>query len=140
MFIIIYLGMTIVSLVLHVRPNHTHLFRDSSRLRSLHRTSKELSRGFPCLCVYHSHHSLKKGGGFAPHLHLCIDVPEDRLERFLGGLQEDLRVKDSSHLFALSPREKWQTSCEPLHQAVKLWAYVLGTGRKHLPSIVYARV
>lgn len=132
--------MTIVSVVLHVRPNYTRLFRDSSRRRILHRICKELARGFPSIGVYHSHHSLKKGGGFAPHLHLCLDVPEDRLERFLDGLQEDLRVKDSSHLFALSPREKWETSREPLHQAVKLWAYVLGTGRKHLPSIVYARV
>lgn len=132
--------MTIVSIVLHVRPNHTRLFRDNSRLRTLHRISKELARGFPGIGVYHSHHSERKGGLFAPHLHLCIDVPDDRLERFLDGLHQDLRVKDASHLFELSPRSSWRTSCEPLHQAATLWAYVLGTGRKHLPPIVYGRV
>lgn len=132
--------MTIVSVVLHVRPNHTRLFRDSSRRRTLHRICKEISRGFSCLCVYHSHHSERKGGQFAPHLHLCLDVPEDRLAAFLGGLSQDLRLKDRSHLFELSPREKWETSSEPLHQAVALWAYLLGASRKHLPSIVYGRV
>ena len=83
--------MTIVSIVLHVRPNHTRLFRDSSRRRILHRICKELARGFPCIGVYHSHHSLKKGGAFAPYLHMCMDVPGDRLERFLDGLQEVVR-------------------------------------------------
>lgn len=132
--------MTIVSVVLHVRPRQTPLFRDSSRRRILHRICKELARGFPSIGVYHSHHSLKKGGAFAPHLHLCLDVPQERLAAFLDGLPQDLNLKDSSRLFELSPRKKWETSNEPLHQAVKLWAYVLGTGRKHLPSIVYARV
>lgn len=132
--------MTIVSIVLHVRPRQTRLFRESSRLRTLHRICKEISRGFTSIGVYHSHHSLKKGGAFAPHLHLCIDVPADRLATFLDGLPQDLRLKDSSHLFELSPREKWETSSETLHQAVALWAYVLGTGRKHLPPIVYGRV
>jgi len=132
--------MTIVSVVLHVRPNHTRLFRDSSRRRTLHRICKELARGFPSIGVYHSHHSERKGGLFAPHLHFLVDVPDDRLAAFLAGLPQDLRLKDSSQLFELSPRSSWRTSCEPLHQAVALWAYVLGTGRKHLPPIVYGRV
>ncbi len=132
--------MTIISVVLHVHPKHARLFHDSARKRILHRICKELARGFPALCVYHSHHSERKGGAFAPHLHLCLDVPDDRLAAFLAGLPQDLRLKDSSHLFELSPRSSWRTSCEPLHQAVALWAYVLGTGRKHLPPIVYGRV
>ena len=105
--------MTIVSVVLHVRPRQARLFRDSSRRRTLHRICKELSRGFSGIGVYHSHHSLKKGGAFAPHLHLCLDVPEGRLEQFLDGLPQDLALKDSSHLFELSPRPKWETSSEP---------------------------
>lgn len=132
--------MTIVSVVLHVRAKKTHLFRDSARKRALHRICKDLSRGFHSLAVYHSHHSLKKGGAFAPHLHLCLDVPQERLAAFLDGLPHDLALKDRSQLFELSPRKKWKTSSEPLHQAVALWAYVLGTGRKHLPLIVYGRV
>lgn len=129
--------MPIVSIVLHVHPNRTRLFRDSSRRRTLHRICKELARGFPALGVYHSHHSERKGGAFAPHLHLCLDVPDDRLAQFLDGLPHDLRLKDSSKLFLLAPRNSWRTSCEPLHQTVGLWAYVLGAGRKHLPTIVY---
>lgn len=132
--------MTIVSIVLHVRPKRTHLFRDTARKRIQHRICKDLARGFTSLGVYHSHHSERKGGDFAPHLHLCLDVPEDRLAAFLDGLPQDLRLKDSSQLFELSPRAKWETSSEPLNQAVGLWAYVLGTGRKHLPPIVYGRV
>ena len=128
--------MTIVSVVLHVRSKKTHLFRDSARRRTLHRISKELSRSFPSLAVYHSHHSERKGGAFAPHLHLAVDVPDDRLAAFLDGLPQDLRIKDSSQLFELSPRNSWRTSCEPLSQAVGLWSYALGTGRKHLPLIV----
>lgn len=128
--------MTIVSVVLHVRPRQTRLFRDSARRRTLHRICKELARGFPGIGVYHSHHSERKGGAFAPHLHLCLDVPDDRLTAFLDGLPQDLRLKDSSQLFELSPRAKWETSGEPLNQAVGLWAYALGTGRKHLPLIV----
>lgn len=132
--------MTIVSVVLHVRAKKTHLFRDSARKRALHRICKDLSRGFHSLAVYHSHHSERKGGAFAPHLHLAVDVPADRLAAFLDGLPRDLQVKDSSALFDLSPRSTWRTSCEPLHQAVALWTYVLGAGRKHLPLIVYGRV
>lgn len=132
--------MTIVSIVLHVRPRQTHLFRDSTRRRTLHRICKELARGFASLGVYHSHQSERKGGDFAPHIHLAVDVPDDRLEQFLDGLPQDLRLKDSSQLFELSPREKWETSSEQLHQAVGLWAYVLGSGRQHLPTIVYGRV
>lgn len=130
----------IVSVVLHVRPQQARLFRDNSRRRIQHRICKELSRGLPSIGVYHSHHSERKGGAFAPHLHLCLDVPDSRLAAFLDGLPNDLRVKDSSQLFELSPRSSWRTSCEPLGQAVALWAYVLGAGRKHLPPIVYGRV
>jgi len=128
--------MTIVSVVLHVQRRHTHLFRNSPRRRTLHRVCKELSRGFQTLAVYHSHHSERKGGAFAPHLHLIVDVPEERLECFLDGLPQDLRTKDTSGLFELSPRGTWRTSCEPLPQAIDLWAYALGAGRKHLPLIV----
>jgi hypothetical protein len=128
--------MTIVSVVLHVQRRHTHLFRDTSRRRTLHRVCKELSRGYQTLAVYHSHHSERKGGAFAPHLHLAVDVPDDRLAGFLDGLPHDLQVKDSSALFQLSPRGTWRTSCEPLHQAIDLWAYALGADRKHLPLIV----
>lgn len=128
--------MTIVSVVLHVKRHHTHLFRNSSRRRTLHRVCKELSRGFRFLAAYHSHHSERKGGAFAPHLHLILDVPEDRLECFLNGLPHDLHVKDTSGLFELSPRSTWRTSCEPLPQAIDLLAYALGAGRKHLPLIV----
>jgi hypothetical protein len=128
--------MTIVSVVLHVQRRHTHLFRNSARRRTLHRICKELSRSFLFLAAYHSHHSERKGGAFAPHLHLAVDVPDDRLAAFLDGLPQDLRIKDSSQLFELSPRSSWHTSCEPLHQAVDLWAYALGTGRKHLPLVV----
>lgn len=128
--------MTIVSVVLHVQRRHTHLFRDSARRRTLHRVCKELSRGFRFLAAYHSHHSERKGGAFAPHLHLILDVPEDRLECFLDGLTDDLQVKDTSGLFELSPRCTWRTSCEPLRQATALWAYALGGDRKHLPLIV----
>jgi hypothetical protein len=128
--------MTIVSVVLHVQRRHTHLFRNSSRRRTLHRICKELCRGFPSLAVYHSHHSQRKGGAFAPHLHLCVDVPDSRLAAFLDGLPHDLHLKDRSQLFELSPRYTWRTSCEPLHQAIDLWAYALGACRKHLPLIV----
>jgi hypothetical protein len=128
--------MTIVSVVLHVQRRHMHLFRDTSRRRTLHRVCKELSRGFMFLAVYHSHHSKRKGGAFAPHLHLAVDVPDNRLAVFLDGLPQDLRIKDSSQLFELSPLSSWQTSCEPLMQAIDLWAYAVGTGRKHLPLIV----
>ena len=128
--------MTIVSVVLHVQRRRTHLFRDSSRRRTLHRICKELARGYPSLAVYHSHQSERKGGAFAPHLHLAVDVPDDRLDCFLDGLPHDLRTKDTSGLFELSPRGTWRTSCEPLHQAADLWAYALGAGRKHLPLIV----
>lgn len=128
--------MTIVSVVLQVQRRHIHLFRDSARRRTLHRICKELCRGFPSLAVYHSHHSERKGGTFAPHLHLAVDVPEDRLECFLDGLPDDLQVKDTSGLFELSPRSTWRTSSEPLHQATALWVYALGAGRKHLPLIV----
>ena len=132
--------MTIISIVLHVRPNKTHLFRHSARKRTQHRTCKEIARGFPALGVYHSHNSERKGGAFAPHIHLIFDVPEPNFVTFLNGLQDDLRIKDNSQLFELSPRTWWRTSCEPLHHAVTLWAYVLGSGRKHLPEIVYGRV
>ena len=128
--------MTIVSVVLHVQRRRTHLFRDSSRRRTLRRICKELSRGFQFLAAYHSHHSERKGGAFAPHLHLAVEVPDDRLECFLDGLPDDLQVKDTSGLFELSPRCTWRTSCESLHQATALWAYALGAGRKHLPLIV----
>lgn len=128
--------MTIVSVVLHVRAKKTQLFRDNPRRRTLHRICKELARGFTSLGVYHSHHSERKGGAFAPHLHLAVDVPDHRLAAFLDGLAQDLRIKDSSQLFELSSRSSWRTSCEPLNQAVALWAYALGTGRKHLPLIV----
>lgn len=128
--------MTIVSVVLHVQRRHVHLFRDTSRRRTLHRICKELSRGYQSLAVYHSHHSERKGGAFAPHLHLIVDVPDSRRAAFLDGLPQDLAIKDTSQLFELSPCSTWRTSCEPLHQAIELWAYALGAGRKHLPLIV----
>jgi len=128
--------MTIVSVVLHVQRRHTHLFRDSARRRTLHRVCKELSRGFRFLAAYHSHHSERKGGAFAPHLHLCVDVPDSRLAAFLDGLPQDLAIKDTSELFQLSPRSSWLTSRQSLQEAVGVWAYALGAGRKRLPLIV----
>jgi hypothetical protein len=71
--------MTIVSIVLHVRPKRTHLFRDTARKRIQHRICKNMSRGFTSLGVYHSHHSERKGGDFAPHIHLAVDVPDTPL-------------------------------------------------------------
>jgi hypothetical protein len=130
----------IISVSLHVRHNKTNLFRHSARRRQQHRICKELSRGFTALGVYHSHHSERKGGAFAPHIHLIFDVPELHVATFLNGLQDDLRLKDRSQLFELSPRSSWRTSSEPLQNAVTLWAYVLGSGRKHLPEIIYGRV
>ena len=143
--------MTIISVVLHVRPNFSAHFRANRRKRLQSKICKELSRGFPALGVYHSSHSEEKGGDFAPHIHLIFEVPNDRLERFLDGLKEDLHHKDKQGYFDLSPRHMWKVQDEK----ISAWAYALGNGnadikggikpkgesrRKHMPEIVYGRV
>ena len=128
--------MTIVSVVLHVRPNFIPHFKANRRRRELRDICKQLARGYESLGVYHSHHTERKGGQFAPHLHLLIEVPDDRLDRFQDGLDDDLRHKDQHGYFQLSPRSSWVLSADKL----RLWQYVLGAGRKHTPEIVYGRV
>lgn len=128
--------MTIVSVVLHIKPNFIPHFKAKKRKRELHHICKQLSRGYETLGVYHPHHTERKGGDFAPHLHLLITVPDNCLERFLDGLESDLRHKDKREYFQLSPRGSWVLSADKL----RLWQYVLGAGRKHVPEIVYGRV
>ena len=128
--------MTIISVVLHVRPNFIPHFKANRRKRELRDICKQLSRGYAIRGVYHSHHTERKGGQFAPHLHLLIEVPDDRLDRFLDGLEDDLRHKDKRGYFQLSPRSSWVLE----RDGHRLWEYVLGTGRKHIPEIVYGRV
>lgn len=128
--------MIFVSLVIDVQSAFYPHFRANRRKRLLRSICKELSRGLPALGVYHSNHSKRKGGGFAPHCHLIVEVPSNQLERFLDGLPHDLSRKDKSRYFSLSPREKWIVQTDKIDG----WTYVLGAEREHLPEIVYGRV
>lgn len=128
--------MPIISVVLHVRPNFIQHFKANRRRRELRDICKQLSRGYESLGVYHSHHTERKGGEFAPHLHLVIEVSSGCLSRFVDGLEGDLRHKDKRGYFQLSPRSSWVLAADKL----RLWQYVLGTDRKHIPEIVYGRV
>ena len=140
-----------VSIVLDVKPAFIPHFRANRRKRLQREVCKELSRGFPALGVYHSNQSEEKGGDFAPHIHLIVDVPDDRLEQFLDGLEEDLRCKDTQGYFNLSPRHTWKIQ----DGKIAAWTYTLGNAnadqkdsikpkgesrRKHIPEIVLGRV
>ena len=134
--------MKFVSVVVHVRREFYPHFRlqgplqENRRKRHYRSICKELSRGLPALGVFHSHHSEKKGGAFAPHCHLIVQVPNDRLERFLRGLGADLRQKDKHCYFSLSAPSEWIIQDEK----VDCWQYVLGNDRRHLPEIVLGKV
>ena len=128
--------MIFVSVVVHVQSSFYPHFRENPRRRLLRGICKELSRGLPAIGVYHSHHSERKGGGFAPHCHLIVEVAPHRLEQFLNGLPQDLISKDKSGYFSLSPRKKWRIQSEKINA----WQYILGPKRKHLPEIIYGRV
>ena len=128
--------MKFVSVVIHVQREFYPHFRANRRKRLQYNICKELARGLPALGVYHSHHSEKKGGEFAPHCHLIVEVPDDRLERFLDGLESDLLHKDKQGYFSLSDRSEWLVQDDKLAG----WTYTLGAGREHLPEIVLGRV
>lgn len=133
--------MTIISVVLHVKPSYVRHFQHSPRRRLQSAVCKNLSRGYTALGVYHSHHKESLGGGFSPHIHFSVDVPEHNTARFISGLPEDLRQKDKQGYFELSARKTWKTfDTRPLWQAEELWKYVIGTGRINEPAIVYGRV
>lgn len=78
---------------------------------------------------------MRKGGVFAPHIHLFVYVPDERLEQYLDQLPSDLMKKDKTGYFQLSDREHWVLDFDD-----RLLAYCYGSTRKHLPEIVYGRV
>ena len=134
--------MKFVSVVVHVRREFRPHFllqgplQENKRKRHYRYICKELSRGLPALGVFHSHHSEKKGGAFAPHCHLIVEVPNNRLERFLSGLPTDLLYKDKQGYFSLSAPSEWIIQDEKVNG----WQYALGAGRKHTPEIVLGKV
>ena len=127
--------MTKISIVIEVKPEFIQHFRQNRRRRLLRQISKHLSRGFQAIAIYHSHNTERKGGEFAPHIHLIVSVPDERLEQYLDLLPSDLVIKDKTGYFRLSDRERWAVDTDDT-----LLTYSLGSGRKHLPEIVYGRV
>ena len=140
-----------VSIVLDVKPAFIPHFRANRRKRLQREICKGLARGFPALGVYHSNQSEEKGGGFDPHIHLIVEVPDDCLRKFLDGLEDDLHHKDRQGYFNLSPRHLWKIQ----DAKIAAWSYALGDGnadrqgsikpkgesrRKHMPEIVLGRV
>jgi hypothetical protein len=124
-----------ISIVIEIKPKFIPHFRQNRRRRLLHQVSKQLSRGFPAYGIYHSHNTERKGGEFAPHIHLIVTVSDKRLEQYLDQLPNDLLMKDKTGYFQLSDRKRWAFDCND-----NLLTYCLGSTRKHLPEIVYGRV
>jgi nitrogen regulatory protein PII len=124
-----------ISVVIEVKPEFITHFRQSRRRRLLRQVSKQLSRGFTTIGIYHSHNTERKGGEFLPHVHLIVSVPDEKLEQYLDQLPSDLLKKDKTGYFQLSDRKRWVLDFND-----SLLTYCLGSGRKHLPEIVYGRV
>jgi len=127
--------MTNISVVIEVKPKFFPHFRRKPRRRLLRQVSKQLSRGFPTIGIYHSHNTERKAGAFSPHVHLIVSVPDERLEKFLEQLPTDFAKKEKTGYFQLSDREHWAFDFDD-----RMLIYCLGAGRKHLPEIVYGRV
>lgn len=124
-----------VSVVIEVKSEFIPHFRKNRRRRLLRQVSKQLSRGFTSIAIYHSHNTERKGEEFSPHIHLIVTVPEERFDQYLDQLPADLEQKDKTGYFQLSDRERWAFNFDD-----SLLTYCLGSGRKHLPEIVYGRV
>ena len=124
-----------ISIVIEVKPKFIPHFRENNRRRLLRQISKQLSRGFPTTGIYHSHNTERKGGRLAPHIHLFVSVPDEKLEQYLDQLPSDLIKKDRTGYFQLSDRKCWV-----LDYNLSLLKYCLGSTRKYQPEIIYGRV
>lgn len=123
-----------VAFVIEIKSAHRKHFQQKTQRRLLRNISKQLSRGFPAQGFYHSHNTQKKGSKFSPHIHMIVELPEEKVTEFFDGLHADLALKDKTGYFALSDKEHWKRDTD-----IKYLEYCLGPYRNHLPEIIYQK-
>lgn len=95
---------------------------------------KAVAREYPAYGYLHTHQKQSLGGKFAPHTHLFIALPDERVELWKAGAKADLARRFAPSLIELSDPDSWVFDPD---SSVSLLRYVAGQGRWFTPIPVY---
>lgn len=95
---------------------------------------RAVAREYPAIGYLHTHQTAAKGGKFAPHTHLFIALPGERVELWKAGAKADLARRFAPSQIELSDPDTWVLNPD---RPVALLQYVIGQNRWFTPSPVY---
>ena len=111
-------------------------------MKDWRQVSKVLAREHPSIGIWHGYETRNKGGRRRPHVHLLLNVPETKQQRFLDGLDDALhghgKVRCCGQIEMVP-----DTTPNQRHLKIKNWRsllrHCLGVGRQHLPVEVWCK-
>lgn len=112
-----------------VLTEHTNL-TDKQRWQAC----RAVARDYPALGYLHSHQTAARGSKHAPHIHLFLMLPDDRVALWSAGAKADLVRRFAPAVIELSDPDTWVINPD---NPVSLLRYAIGQDRQHTPQPVY---
>jgi hypothetical protein len=91
-----------------VRQKHLTDFETDPPIATMKRACKSVAFRYRAVGYYHSHEKWMNGGGFHPHLHILVWVPQNKEDLWLAGLRHQLSKADKHQIFSLSTSNDWK--------------------------------
>lgn len=112
------------------------LTEHAASLANRHRwkACQAVARDYPALGYLHTHQKTALGGKLAPHIHLIVAVPQNRIGQWQAGAKADLARRFAPTAFTLSDPDSWVLNPD---DPVAMLKYVSGQERHHQPTPVY---
>lgn len=95
---------------------------------------KAVARDYPALGYFHTHQTVARGGNFAPHIHLFLMLPNDRMSLWTAGAKADLARRFAPTVFELSDPGSWVVDPD---NPLRLLRYAIGQDRNQTPVPAY---
>jgi hypothetical protein len=95
---------------------------------------RAVARDYPSLGYFHSHQTAARGAKLAPHIHLFLMLPDDRVSLWKAGAKADLARRFDPALFELSSPKGWIIDPD---SPAGLLRYAIGQDRSHTPVPAY---
>lgn len=66
-----------------------------------------VARDYPAYGYFHTHQKHERGGKFAPHIHLFIMLPDERVQLWISRAKADLARRFAPSIIELSNSKDW---------------------------------
>lgn len=96
-----------------------------------------VARDYPAYGYLHTHQKPEKGGKFAPHIHLFIMLPDERIQLWTDSAEADLARRFAPNVIELSNPEDWVL--EPDNR-IAILGYAADPWRKPEPVQAYWKI